>query len=385
MSKVYNNQSNITMGFSNFLLNSSPFIRKSQLNFIPSVMFGMISSQSCSSYDIAKFLKLESKCAQFDSIVKRINRLWHNKLFDGKLLFNNVISSILDSYKIKHNDNRIHITFDHMFSHDNYAILMFSMRIGTQGIPIYFDCFSNGKQNDEAFKIDTIINGISQVHELFKNKDFDLIFLADRWFSSTRLFDYIDSLGHTYCVRIKGNIDVFKDGTKTKAKKLKHRKYHAVVHNDVFITNNKFKTNIVYSNSLDTSTPWIIATNKNIDSAIKNYSYRFGSVECLFKNQKSNGFRLGKISNMNIHSFTNMYSVLCICLTYLTLVGADFSKNSRCYKHIRITTHKKYLINGKKIKKRIMSLFRTGLTLFLLAINSSIYVRLPMTFILYDI
>ena len=67
MSKVYNNQSNITMGFSNFLLNSSPFIRKSQLNFIPSVMFGMISSFSCSSYDIAKFLKLESKWAQFDS------------------------------------------------------------------------------------------------------------------------------------------------------------------------------------------------------------------------------------------------------------------------------------------------------------------------------
>lgn len=88
---------------------------------------------------------------------------------------------------------------------------------------------------------------------------------------------------------------------------------------------------------------------------------------------------------MSIHSFTNMYSVLCICLTYLTLVGADFSKNSRCYKHIRITTHKKYLINSKKIKKRIMSLFRTGLTLFLLAINSSYYIRLPMTFKLYDI
>lgn len=239
----------------------------------------MISSFSCSSFDIAKSLTDELKWTQFDSVVKRINRFFNNKLFDGKSLFNNLIIYILNFYKIKHNDNRIHITFDHMFSHDNYAILMFSMRIGSQGIPLYFECFSDGNHSDEAFKIDNIFNGISQVHELFKDKDFDLIFLADRWFSSIKLLDYIDFLGHTYCVRLKGNVKSFNsDGSFIHVKKLKHRKYHAVVHNDVFITNNKFKTNIVYSNSLDTSTPWIIATNNHIDSAIKNYSYRFGSI-----------------------------------------------------------------------------------------------------------
>lgn len=152
-----------------------------------------------------------------------------------------------------------------------------------------------------------------------------------------------------------------------KAKKLKHRKYHAVVHSN------------------DSYTTWIIATNKNIETAILNYSYRFGSIECLFKNQKSNGFRLGKISNMNIHSFTNMYGILCICVCYLVILGADFSKNTRCYRNIKITTHKNFLINGKKVKKRIMSLFKTGLTLFKLAINLDKYVRLPMSFKLYDV
>ena len=383
MNKLYNIQTDITSGFKNFLNQNIPSLRKTQLNFIPSLMFGMISSESCSSSDIAKSLKDELKWAQFDSVVKRINRFWNNKLFYGKVFFSSLISIILDNYKAKHSNRKVHITFDHMFSHDNYTIFMFSMRIGTQGIPIYFDCFK-GSNNNDAFKIDTIINGINEVDKLFKDKDFHLIFLADRWFGSTKILEHIDYLGHTYCVRLKGSIHVYIDNKKFLAKKLKHRKYHAVLHKDIFITDKRFKTNIVYSNSLNTSTPWIIVTNNDLEHAILNYSFRFGSIECIFKNQKSNGFHLNNISIMSIHSFTNMYSILCTCIVYLTILGTDFSKNSSCYKNIKITTHKTYIINDRRIKKRVMSLFNTGLTLFKIAFNSYHYVRLPFTFKLYD-
>ncbi len=386
MTKLYNIQSDITTGFRDFLKIAVPDIRKTQLNFIPSLLFGLIDSESCASSDIATSLKDELKWAQFDSVVKRINRFWSNPLFDGYHFYNSITRFILNDFIVKHNNKKIHITFDHMFSHDNYAVFMFSMRVGTQGIPIYFQCFK-GSDNTDAFKIETLKNGIKAVNDLFADKDVDLIFLADRWFNSTDLLEYIDSLGHTYCVRLKGNIHVYEQGSTSciKAKKLKHRKYRATVHKDVLITNKCFKTNIVYSNSLDSSTPWIIVTNKDIDHAVLNYSYRFGSIECIFKNQKSNGFNLQKISNMSIHAFTNMYSLVCTCVTYLTILGADFSKNSKCYKNVKITTHKNYNINGKKIKKRVKSLFNTGLTLFKIAFNSYQYIRLPMTFKLYDI
>ena len=52
---------------------------------------------------------------------------------------------------------------------------------------------------------------------------------------------------------------------------------------------------------------------------------------------------------------------------------------------VKIITHKVYLINSKRIKKRVMSLFNTGLTLFKLAFNSYNYIRLPLTFKLYDV
>ena len=236
---------------------------------------------------------------------------------------------------------------------------MFTLRIGTFGIPIWFKCFKDYSNND-AFKFNTLNEGIISVSNIFKDKDFNLVFLADRWFGSPKILKVIEDLGHTYVIRLKGNITVYKDNIKVKAKKLKHRKYHSVIHEDVYITDNRFKTNIVYSITSNTKDPWIIATNGNTSKALKSYAYRFGSIE-------------------------TMYTMICTCILYLTILGIDYSKNTKCYKKIKIETHKIYSIDGKKIKKRVMSLFNVGLTLFKLAFNSSIYIRIPVSFKLYDI
>ena len=64
-----------------------------------------------------------------------------------------------------------------MFSHDNYVVFMITMRIGKQGIPLWFRCFKD-KQSD-AFQETLIMEGISYVCKLF-GADYELIFLADR-------------------------------------------------------------------------------------------------------------------------------------------------------------------------------------------------------------
>lgn len=384
MYKFYNTQKDFTSHFSQFLKKAIPDIRKIHLNIIPFIIFGMILSESCSSSDIAKVLKDSFSSIQFDSVIKRIRRFFSNKLFNPYLFYQKLIVFVLYSFKFKHIDKTIYITFDHMFSKHNYTVFMFTLRIGTFGIPIWFKCFKNYSNND-AFKFKTIEEGIISVSNLFKNTDFQLVFLADRWFGSSKILDIINSLGHIYCIRLKGNIIVYKDGNKFKAQKLKHRKYHSVIHNDVLITDDRYKTNIVYSSTNNTKDPWIIATNGNTSKALKSYSYRFGSIEHMFKAQKSNGFNLEKISNASLDSFTTMYTCICTCILYLTILGVDYSKNTRVYKDVKIETHKNYIIDGKKVKKRIMSLFNVGLTLFKRAFNSSVYIRIPVSFKLYDI
>ena len=79
MSKLYNTQKDITINFKCFL--KKFHLRKTQLNILPSILFGMIQSESVSAPDIAKVLKDEFSFIQFDSVVKRIRRFFNNSLF----------------------------------------------------------------------------------------------------------------------------------------------------------------------------------------------------------------------------------------------------------------------------------------------------------------
>ena len=66
---------------------------------------------------------------------------------------------------------------------------------------------------------------------------------------------------------------------------------------------------------------------------------------------------------------------------FLILLGADFTKNSNCYKNIKLTTHKVI----KNHRKRVISLFNIGITIFKRSFNSTFYIRIPYSFILYDL
>ena len=59
MTKLYNTQTEITNKIREFLKISIPNLRKTQLNIIPEILFGMISSKSIVSSDIVKSLKNE--------------------------------------------------------------------------------------------------------------------------------------------------------------------------------------------------------------------------------------------------------------------------------------------------------------------------------------
>ena len=188
-------------------------MRKTQLKIIPFILHGMIVSESLVPLDIAKVLKDDFSLVQIESIIKRIKRLFTNKYFNPYDFYDEIIKHVIANYKKKRNDKRVHIIFDHMFSRDNYTVFMITMRVGKQGIPLWFRCFK-GKEFPDAYQEELIKSGITYVSKLFNN-NFDLIFLADRWFNSPGLMKHINSLGHTYILRLKKNIKVLHFGKKT--------------------------------------------------------------------------------------------------------------------------------------------------------------------------
>ena len=229
---------------------------------------------------------------------------------------------------------------------------MITMRVGNQGIPLWFRCFE-GKNNTDAFDEELLKQGIKYVSDLFDDS-FDLIFLADRWFNSTTLLQYIEELDYTYVVRLKRNLKVKVNGSlnhknvktvgdiKAYVNKAKH-------FNNAILTDNEFKTNIAISKQKGVKEPWIIATNGDPKRAIKDYGYRFGGIEFVFKNQKSNGFRMESTVNASLKYFESMYTIACFTVLFLTIFGADYTKNTKCYKEIKLETHKKI----KGIRKKL--------------------------------
>ena len=126
----------------------------------------------------------------------------------------------------------------------------------------------------------------------------------------------------------------------------------------------------------------VIATNGDYKHTIIDFGYRFGGIEFLFKSQKTNGFYLEECGIKNLHAFDNLYFLVCIANLYLTCLGTEISKNSRCYKDLGITITRR---NPKTNNTyRVISRFKSGLTLFKMAVNSTRKFRLHITFTLYD-
>ena len=353
MYKVYNNQEEFATNITDFLLKCIPDIRKTQLKIIPYILLGLILAESIVASDIAKKLKGDFTLVQHDSVVKRLRRFFANKLFKPYVFYDAIIKYIIKKFKSSHPDKIVQVVFDHMFSHDNYTVFMITMRIGKQGIPLWFRCFK-GKSDESAFQEDLLKQGIKYVSDLFGN-DFNLVFLADRWFNSTSLLEYIANLGHTFCVRAKKNIKI-KLFDKKENKyvwktlgDLPSYKNRAVYYKDAIITDKEFKVNIAISMNKGVAEPWIILTNGEANRAIRNYSYRFGAIECVFKSQKSNGFYLESCNNASLEVFTSMYAIACFGILFLTIQGIEYSKNNSCYKNVTIKTHTKR--NGIKLKK----------------------------------
>ena len=388
MNIIYNGFDNISSNLTKFFNKYNNILHKPQINFLPSLFIGILKSKSLCPSNISDCLSKYYSEILPTSINKRITRMLNNKRFKGHELYNAIVKNIINNYSVKHHDNKVHIIIDHMYSKDNYTLYVASIRIGKQGIPLYFKSFY-GINVSEAYLDETIKDAITYIHNLFYGSNLELVFLADRWFNSSSLLNYIDSLGHTYCIRLKGIVRIkYFDNKENNyiysyTEKLQSNQNYATYYDDVILNpfSENVKCKIAISKRDNLQEPWIIATNGEVKRAIRNYSYRFGGIETIFKNQKSNCFYLEKTVNASINYFDNLYSVLCIINIFLVCLGTDYSKNSKCYKDKIIETHKN--ING--IKTRVISLFKVGLKLFTIAFENTKYIRLPIRFILYDI
>lgn len=399
MSKLYNTFDDISNNFRLFLSSTCKSISKTALNIMPEILTAITDSTSCITKNLVSSCKgSKFDSIQTDSINKRLRRFFNNTNYDPYSFFEDIIIHTLDNYSCKHNDNRIHIAFDHMFKKEDFVVFMITLRLGKKSVPIWFRCFEDGHSSRDAFKEEMIKEGLRFVFDQFEARGYKVICLADRWFGSTSLLDFINEAGHTYVIRIKGSNKVLyfdkKEGHKiwTNVSDLFHYTYKPTYYENIEFTRKQYNTNIVISvmksatiskkSETGIVEPWLLVTNGDVKRAIKDYSYRFGAIEFLFKDQKSNGYNLEKSNVSNLQAFKMLYTCVCISYLFLTCYGTYYTRNkNKLFKNVKIITTGK--VKGKRVRK--LSIFQTGLTLFKRAINSTVRIKIPYTFKLTDV
>ena len=156
--KAYYNQQKVSSSFQKFFNIFS--LPKPIIKVLSFIIIGMISSESVVSSDVARKLKDDFSSVNLESIERRFRRFFSSFSSIAYSFYSSFITHIISRFSVKHSDNKIHISFDHMFCKDKFTILLFSLRIGKQGIPLWFCCFK-AKHNSDAYSFELIKHGIS--------------------------------------------------------------------------------------------------------------------------------------------------------------------------------------------------------------------------------
>ena len=386
MIKLYNTEDYFVNNFKNYFSKLDYHLSLPKLNILSHFIPAIVNAENITTLDISKVFNSNNDILNIDSIKKKLWRFLNNPTFKGIELFNSFIKSVINDINVlKH--NKLFVCFDHMFVRNNFVVLMFSLKINNQSIPIYFKC-DKTKSNrhheiDELtkknlFSKKVIFDAIDKVINLLAPLNSQIIFLADRWFCNLKLMKHIHDKGAFFAIRAKVNSSISflifdkKEGHKIYKNftDLPIQKYHSLYYKDIPFGSFKFICNLAISRSITCpDDPYFILTNLEPNIAIREYNHRFGSIEMLFKSQKTNGFNLEKTHTRNIIAFENLYSLVCITNVWLTILGVDYIKNYNHYKKkVNIRYTRKY--NGKL--ERIISDFNLGLTLFRRLYNSTI-------------
>lgn len=407
MNKLYYNQNFIASKLITFFSIISLKLSKPNLKMLAFSIISLIDSESVVTADLANSFNSALSSNNTSSIQKRFWRFFNNKNVNIYDTYNSIVNYIISNINnVRHNE--LIVSMDHMFIKDNFVVLMFSLKIDSQSIPLWFslertssNCHSNIQKNSrkKLFSQDFIFNAIDSVIELLKPLNSKIIFLADRWFFNLQLLKHIDDNSCFFAFRAKVNSCVKVLVYDKKEKHYIYRKlsyFKPYVYKSAFFQNLSFgdmgfianlaiapasKTKASDDDIIDDDNDtWFIITNLSPKLAIRKYKMRYAAIEFLFKAQKSNGFFLEKTKTKNLHAMETLYGVVCIAHLWLSILGLDYIKNYNHVKNkINIRFNKK--VNGKTI--RILSTFKLGLTLFKRVYNHSIDFILKTNFRLY--
>lgn len=220
------------------------------------------------------------------------------------------------------------INVDYTTNKDDFLILIASIVVKGESLPLYFSMRRYAKQAGmyDQKKMEKAFFAALR-HLLPKTYQYTIV--ADLGFGHLRIVELLEKHNLFYVLRRNDDLNVIWNGKHTNLRFLPFKTDQICVHAKTW------KRDIRVVKCVENRNYWILLTNLPDTSSCqigKKYSERF-SIEKMFKNQKSGGFELEKVKIQKYDRFKRLLFISYMAYSVITLAGLTVqSKDSKVKK-----------------------------------------------------
>ncbi len=331
-----------------------PKLRKTVVSKLALVVGAMIEKQTPNTVELANLLPLDTE--RQDMREQWLRRLLKNPLLDCATLTEPFArQELLEAGK---SGQTILLSMDQTDVGDSMALLMIGLRIGDRALPLAW-CAATGAANigfEQQEKLLELVLSWLPV-------DAKVMLLADRFYPSSQLFEWLQRHHWQYRLRLKGNLCVDTGvSNESTTDELAHGVTERYLPNVRLFGQNAVMTHIGILHEASHPEPWIIAMDcLPSRSKVSDYSERWG-IEPMFSDFKSRGFELedsklklaDRLERMVLIMALAMYWCVCVGRTELLNHPTPLEKKAQEQTNI---DHWRL----KKLYRSLVSLFKRGL------------------------
>jgi hypothetical protein len=259
---------------------------------------------------------VHSRAQHAQSTVRRFRR-W---LDNDRIYVLDVYGPLIQEALVAWGDQRLRLALDTSLLWGRYCIVRISVIYRGRAVPLVWTVVQHGSSSvahqTYAYLLDEAAQRVPPGCEV--------VFLADRGFADTQLMQQLCQLGWHWRIRIKGNFQVYYQGTDHKLKTVKLAQGQARFWHQVWLTQDYFgPVHLALARPNGLRECWYVVSDEPTDrETFTEYGMRF-DIEENFLDDKSNGFQLESSLIRSAQALSRLCLVLAVATLYLVAQGTE--------------------------------------------------------------
>lgn len=296
-----------------------PQVRKTVLKKLSLAVAAMLEARTPNTIELAGRLPLETE--RSDMREQWLRRLLKNPLVEGSQIMEPFARTVLAEAAT--GGQTLLLSMDQTDLSDRFAILMVSVRVGARSLPLAW-CVEAGAANIG-------FDGQKPLLEQVRNwlpPGVSVMLLADRFYPSAALFQWLHQSGWQYRLRLKGNLSVDVGHGNFATTQALARGVRERYEPEARLFAAGIPTAIGILHEAGHAEPWIIAMAcRPTRAAVLDYGARW-AIEPMFSDFKTRGFRLEDTHLEAPDRLSRLMLIMALAMHWCLRVGRDDALNN---------------------------------------------------------